>query len=510
VAQALSDIVLSNLSTFLAKEMGLQFPRERWPDLERGVRSAAREFGFDDIHDCIRWLMSAPLSRQQIETLAATLTIGETYFFRDPAMLEALESEILPALIRDRGGKERRLRIWSAGCSTGEEAYTVAILLHRLIPDLHRWNITILATDINRASLDKAIAGVYGRWSFRATPSWFNSYFTREEEGRFRISAEIRKMVCFEYLNLAEDSYPSLPTNTNAMDVIFCRNVLMYFSPETARSVVTKLQRSLVNDGWLIVGPADLPAKVAPLKPVAFKGTTCYRKASHQPAPQPATAPPTVAPPVPHPLQEGEPLLQQAGPSVPPPLEGGGQGVGERATKKAPGTAASSYSAADSLYRQGLYAEAAAMLATLRETTSLPTEALSLLVRAYANQGKLPQALAVCDDALRQDKLDPSLYYLKAEILQEQGKLEEAQMALLRSLYLDPQLVMAHFAMGNLALWRGNVERSDKHFRNALALLESRPPDEIVPGSEGMTVGRLREIVDSMSAGARRAGGGRS
>ncbi|HJV37066.1 CheR family methyltransferase, partial [Geomonas sp.] len=245
--RSLPDSTLSNVSAFLAKEMGLLFPKERWDDLERGLFSAARQLGFMDPHVFLHWLMSSPLTRRQVEALAGHLTIGETYFFRDPRSLEATETSILPPLLRARRGKDQRLRIWSAGCSTGEEAYTLAILLHRLLPDVREWNISILATDINAAALQKGMAGVYGKWSFRATPSWFKSlYFTPQPEGSLRVVDNVKRMVHFEYLNLAEDSYPSLPTNTNAMDLIFCRNVLMYFSPEMARTVVAKLNKSLV------------------------------------------------------------------------------------------------------------------------------------------------------------------------------------------------------------------------------------------------------------------------
>jgi len=112
--------------------MGLHFPRARWPDLQRGLAGAAREFGFDDVTACTDWLLSAPLTKAQLEVLASHLTIGETYFFRDRQTLAALAEQILPDLIRARRGREQRLRIWSAACCSGEEPYTLAILLHQL------------------------------------------------------------------------------------------------------------------------------------------------------------------------------------------------------------------------------------------------------------------------------------------------------------------------------------------------------------------------------------------
>ena len=493
MSQRISDATLSNLSAFLAKEMGMLFPRERWSDLEKAMAAAAPKFGFDEAQECIRWLLSAPLTRRQIETLAGLLTVGETYFLRDPRSFEILEREILPALLGARRGKEQRLRIWSAGCSSGEEPYSIAILLRRLIPDIKQWNVTILATDINPAALQKAMDGVYGKWSFRGTPPWFQElYFTSEAEGRFRVAEPIRRMVSFEYLNLADDSYPSLATNTNAMDIILCRNVLMYLTPETVHKVVGKLQRSLVDNGWLIVGPVEYSA-YEPLETVRFGTATFYRKS----APNPQEPQDIIPEPEATVKGSPEPSLAQAAPP---------RAAVEAAAAGVPAAAQSSYEAASALYRQGLYPRAAAMLRESRDRENMPAQAMSLLIRCNANQGRLTEALRLCDQAVARDRLDPSLYYLRAEILQEQGMIEEARVSLRRALYLDPKLVLAHFSLGNLTLWRGNPEKAWKHFENALALLHDLAAEEILAGSEGMTAGRLREIILRITARPKDAG----
>ena len=258
MAHIISENLLFHLSEFVAAQIVLHFPRERWHDLERGIRSAAPELGFKDVESCIRWLISSPLTRNQIEILASHLTVGETYFFRDKRSFEILEEHILPELIRSRRGTEQRLRIWSAGSATGEEPYSIAILLNKIIPDLKDWNVTILATDINPHFLQRASEGTYSEWSFRDTPRWLKErYFKKTEASRFEIRTPVKQMVTFSYLNLAEDTYPSFLNNTNAMDIIFCRNVLMYLAPERARRVIRNLYRSLVDGGWLIVSPSE-------------------------------------------------------------------------------------------------------------------------------------------------------------------------------------------------------------------------------------------------------------
>ena len=246
------------------------FPPERRADLQRALAAAAAEFGFADSASCAaEWLLSAPLTRPQLHTLASHLTIGETYFFREPHTFDALAGHILPALIRRRRGRDQRLRLWSAACSfSGEEPYSLAILVRRLLPDWQDWHVKILATDINERFLRKAAAGVYGEWSFRQSPAGFKEqYFTPTADGRFAVAPQFRQCVSFAQLNLAGDSFPSLATDTNAMDVILCRNVLIYFTPAHAHKLVENLRHALMEEAWLAVSPERmLPGAVLPLR----------------------------------------------------------------------------------------------------------------------------------------------------------------------------------------------------------------------------------------------------
>ena len=158
----LPEALLTQAGEFISGCMGLYFPKARRKDLERGLRSVAPEFGFEDPEACIRWLISSTLSKSQIEVLAGHFTVGETYFFRDKRTFAFLEEKGLPELIELRRTTGKYLRIWSAGCCTGEEPYSLAILLHKILGDAKDWNITILATDINPVFLKKASAGIYG------------------------------------------------------------------------------------------------------------------------------------------------------------------------------------------------------------------------------------------------------------------------------------------------------------------------------------------------------------
>jgi chemotaxis protein methyltransferase CheR len=273
-------VLLAQLSDLITAQLGLHFPRPRWSDLERGIRIAARELDFPDAAACIRWLLSSPLTPQQVATLASHLTVGETYFFREPGVFAVLEEEILPALMRARRQHARRLRVWSAGCATGEEPYSIAISISKVIPEVQDWHVTLLTTDVNPRSQQAASKGVYREWSFRDTPPWVKAqYFSRQPGGRLAILPAIQRMVTFAHLNLVDDVYPSLLTNTTAMDVIFCRNVLMYLAPEQAKRVVHRLYHALADGGWLIVNASEAsPAPFAPSQAVNIPGATLYRK----------------------------------------------------------------------------------------------------------------------------------------------------------------------------------------------------------------------------------------
>jgi chemotaxis protein methyltransferase CheR len=194
----LDNTMLDDVSRCIAEQMGLYFPPSKWRSLEQALGTAAGELGLKDAKECVEWFVSSTPSKERIEALSSYLTIGETYFFRENRSFEILEQKIIPALLRSKVGHERRLRIWSAGCSTGEEPYTIAIMLHRMRDLLKGYDLSILATDINPHALRKAREGIYSEWSFRTTPSWFKERFFRPAgDKRYELLPRIRKMVTF-------------------------------------------------------------------------------------------------------------------------------------------------------------------------------------------------------------------------------------------------------------------------------------------------------------------------
>ncbi len=475
-----SEKALTQLSTFIAERTALYFPPARWNDLARKAQLAAKAFEFSDVEEFSEWIVNAALRREQLELFVSHLTVGETYFWREEQSLEILIGRILPELIRQREKDDRRIRIWSAGCSSGEEAYSIAIAIRRNFPDLSDWCVHLLATDINPQMLQKALSGVYREWSFRNTPSWLKKqYFQVDGEGNYKILPKIQEMVHFEHLNLALDPYPSLLNNTNAMDVIFCRNVLMYFSPEHTQKIVARFHASLLAGGWLIVGASELSQQLFPqFKAVPFPNMTLYRKAATtlHPVEKNAASPTTAL------AAEGEKLTL----TFPVIIE-------ERKTPPAPAPPKHAPPPQK-------YTPPAPPVKEVEKIEASPPPALSIEqaiahMRALANAGQLEEALVLCEDTLATEKLNAVLHYMRATILQELHRDEQAAASLQRTLYLEPDFVLAHFSLANLAIQHGEHRKAKRCLENLLRILERYEQDAIVAESEGLTAGRFKEMV---------------
>lgn len=475
----LPDPTLSRVSALLAEQMGLDFPSERWADLERGMRAAAHELGEANLEACARHILSGPLTHRQTEILAGHLTVGETYFFRDRASFDALEQSVLPELIRSRRNAGRFLRIWSAGCCSGEEPYSIAMLLDRILPADEQWHITLLATDINPQFLRKAMTGIYTDWSFRGMPFWIRDrYFTKRSRGRFELHPRIRQMVTFSYLNLAEDAYPSLTSNTNAMDLIFCRNVLMYFTEAHMSKVIGNLHRALADGGALSVSPSEASGRLfAQFAPVNFRDTVFYRKSAgdNVRAEWPETAYPSDL--------DTMPVDAGVMPGFAPELE------------EVPAVQATVSEAPRMEMPEEKLAVSAANAAADADDSAAELYARAKLC---ANQGLLDEAADWCEQAVAKDKLDPQKHYLLATIRRELGQDDAAESSLKRALYLDPGFALASFSFGNLCLSQGRYKEAARHFGNALTLLQRRDPLDVISEADGLLAGRLCEIITSV------------
>ncbi|MDO8329758.1 MAG: CheR family methyltransferase [Fluviicoccus sp.] len=260
------DAGVHEVADMVCRRTGIVLLEHQYAELPALVEEGCALFGRTDRNDYLRVLRTRSRT-PEFDFLVDRITISESYFFRDASQMALLQHRLLPEIIADkRLSGDLSLRIWSAGCAEGQEIYTMAMLLRELIPDLKSWCISLLATDINRSALKKAAVGKYRKWSLRSTPPGIRMHYFHRAEYEFVICDDVRRMVRFSYLNLAEDLFPSLHGGQGNLDLVLCRNVLVYQSPERVPALISRLAGSLAAGGALLLGASDhVPASLRSL-----------------------------------------------------------------------------------------------------------------------------------------------------------------------------------------------------------------------------------------------------
>jgi chemotaxis protein methyltransferase CheR len=466
---------LSAPAALISERMGLHYPEDRWPDLARGLERAAASLGFDSVHSFISHLLDHPFGQREMHALAPHLTINETHFFRTPETFAMLQSRLLPELISAQANTTRRLRIWSAGCATGQEPFSLAILVSRLIPKLDGWDITILGTDIDPEVLAAANEAEYTQWSFRGTPSWVvNGYFTQARDGQYRLDRTIQSMVTFRHLNLVEDLYPL------DFDLVVCRNVLMYFSRDVAMRVADRLRSSVREGGYFLVTPSETSREIqGEFSSLMMGGEIVYKKTPIAVASERAEAW--------TPVQKRS--LSDSGTRTSP-LRTARRSMDRRVPVAAP------QPAMVPVERRGKNRPFVA--STEQATERMGPGDAERQARILANKGDLERAFSLCEAALESNKLSPTLHYLEASILQALGRPEEAERALQSTLFLDGTFAPARVMLGAIARGQSRPKEAAKHFQAALSSLERMPSDSVLPETDGLTAGEMAEMVVSL------------
>lgn len=428
------------IAALVCEHTGLSFPAERRDRLVVVVPEQMRSLAESDAD---RYYLRLQRDESALDELAAEITIGETYFFRDTSQFTLIRERILPEIAARRD--DETIRVWSAGCATGEEAYSLAIAMRELglAERAH-----IIGTDIARSRLLRASIGRFGAWSLRGVPDAVtDSYFTRRGK-RYELKREIRALAEFRYLNLAEDTYPALSTGIWGFDLILCRNVLIYLQPAIVARVLRGLVASLAEGGWLLLGASDPTHEVLrACEVITTAAGLAYRKSGARAAIAPAA-------------------IKRATPrkvSVP-----------ARVAPRPQRTRTNGSASAARVEALGIWLER---------------------VRTLANEGDLAQAERTCLAALEQHPADADLLYLHATLLSERGHHDAAVRAARQALYLEPDLVVAHLALGNACARAGNRASARRAFENAERLLTRMPADADVRGAEGEPAGRLLSMT---------------
>lgn len=249
------------LSDFVYRKAGIRFEPKKLYFLSKRIHRRMEELGIDTAFEYIRKLRFADQDGSEFQSLINLLTVNETYFFRDFPQLLSFAEHCLPELTSRKNAQgERVLRIFSAGCSTGEEPYTLAIILLAMMEDIKKWKIEIVAGDIDQNVLVKARRGTYETRSLRdVPPEYLSSYFSKQSNGSYTLNSEVKRMVRFEHMNLAGKE---AVRQQGKFDFIFCRNLLIYFDDQSRKQLVDRFYVALSPGGFIFLGSSESVGRI--------------------------------------------------------------------------------------------------------------------------------------------------------------------------------------------------------------------------------------------------------
>jgi chemotaxis protein methyltransferase CheR len=417
--------------------------------------------------------LEAGVGSAELGALAQELTVPETYFFRHVAQFEAFAEVALPDRIR-AGSARRSLRVLSAGCASGEEAYSLAIYLRDAGLD-GTWDVSVRAVDVSPAALHRARAGRYSRWSLRETSPELRRRWFRSDGDDVVLDESVRAAVDFEQVNLAED-HP-LRWAPDTYDVVFCRNVLMYLTPGAAQGVIERLTRSLRPGGFLFLGHAENLRGLSQDFHLRHSHETFYYQRKDVPA----------SPPVARPAPRVE--RRRAEP-VPVP-------------RPTPAPPAIDLRPARELLSAERFAEALELVQALPPETDEDVDVLLLRAALLTHDGSLDRAEATCRALLELDELSAGAHYLLALCRDAAGDPAAAGEHDRMAIHLDPGFAMPRLHLGLLARRTGDHPTMDRELRNAMTLLQGEDPARMLLFGGGFS----RDALVELCRGALRADG---
>ena len=458
------DVDFLRLKQLVIARTGHFYYQDKDALLWERVRRRLHDSGLRGVEAYLARLEDPALGEAEWAALEAEITIGETFFFRYAEQFAALRETILPDILA-RNRARRRMRFWSAGCASGAEPYSLAILLRQLLGEaLPEWRIGLLGTDLNESVLQQARRGLYSRWALRALQAEeIARDFTPAGDGqRWALRPQHRALVRFERQNLLSLLDGVSPLQMTEFDLILCRNVLIYFHPEVVERIVRALAERLSEGGWLLLGHAEPnPAFAEFLDVVSLPGTVAYRRPGAGAIMLPA--PPAVLLPVPDapavPLPEPPPPEVSASPSP----------------RSVPGPAAEA---------------PAPPQEEERDASRHLQEA-----RARADGGDLAGARAACRAGLALDPLCAPLHYYEGLIARSLGENAVAEAAFRRTLYLRGDFGMAHYQLGLLLLDEGRGAAGRRALATAAGLAAALPAGAVLEEGDGMTARQLLDMA---------------
>ncbi|WP_243545869.1 CheR family methyltransferase [Pseudodesulfovibrio tunisiensis] len=273
----ISDEEFVNLRGFIYEQCGIYIADNRKYLLENRLGNRLKKLNLKDFEEYYYYLRYDPGKASELKKLFEVITTNETSFYRNPPQLQVFQEKVLTDVLKVARSKGKKLRIWSAGCSTGEEPYTVSIIVHELLKsEVGAWDIRITANDLSDRVLESARKGVYNDYTLRTTPREIVSRYFDAEDKTFRIRPEVKKLVSFGQINLNDRTQMR---RVERSQIIFCRNVIIYFDDDMKRRVISAFYDNLLPGGYLIIGHSESLHNISrAFKPIHFPGAIIYKK----------------------------------------------------------------------------------------------------------------------------------------------------------------------------------------------------------------------------------------
>jgi len=511
----------------LIETSGLLFEETRTHSLHLALWQRVQHRGYDSYREYYNLLKFHPQGRLEIRELLDLVTIGETYFFRNKAQFDVLMKFVLPEIMEKKiNSGAKRLRVWSAGCSGGDEPYSIAIAMTEVVPSYKDWHISILGTDINRNALAYAKEAIYSEKHIGHLPKEYVVKYFNARDTTYTLDTNVVELARFEYHNLAKDSF--LHEEMQGADLIFCRNVIIYFDSQTTQRVIENFYNCLAQDGYLFLGHAETLWQITDkFERIEFPQTFIYKKRLspfQESGRRPFIAVPDVAidgmtlsaPPIPaSETKRKNGLLGSILNDSPP----SGSGVdGRTFSKETDVKSPSKKEIRAGLEEMATPLDAFAKPSDAKENVDSPYRGVTLGMRErkaqtapswpntviahgkdhihsiltkatlLANEAKYKEAADILGRIVEADNLTVGAYYLLGVLSYKSGDLKEAETQFRKVIYVDPHSVIAYFNLGNMYLYQRKFSEAAREFRNAIRLLEKRPKNEQVRFCEDFTV----------------------
>ena len=495
------------LSEIIVKQLGIRLGSRDYNRIKKIVKERTKRLKFKSSHEYITHL-SLKTDIDEWEEFTNNITVPETYFFRDINQYNALKNYILPDLEKScftGKKKDKKIKIWSAGCSTGEEALTTAIILTESIPKGKHRDMKIIGTDINRSSIEKAKNGVYTKNSFRGVGHKIvEKYFTETSRG-FKIKEAVKRLVQYEIFNLKLGDVASFPIKYSGFDVIFCRNVLIYFEENIIKNIFKGFYNALVPGGYLVSGHSE--AALVPMelfKPIQTDNTFIYLHKA--PARQSLKTATRSSKPETGSLYIAADVIadvisndKRSAFKMPKSKTGDPQQTDngkQSATRESQivSNKNSFYLKALELYFKEKYPEAEGEITNLMIRNDVGIDGLLLAALISMNLDNFEKAVFYVRRLHQKDEFLPEAYFIFGLIHESKNDYTQAVRAYQTALFLNENFFLSYFRLGHLYHKSGKDIDSQRAFKNALKATQPEKEEKIRLLSGGFSFKSLKDI----------------